>query len=115
MSNGITGSSLVSWLRFDDESGAEYYITTETDEIINVLGEYKKVFPNATAASANSLTIEAPSGGLRIFPLINKNDAPNFGIFIGSGKEYIFERVQFESILVKGNVGQAIRWYVDRI
>ena len=115
MSNGITGASLVSWLRFDDDSGAEYYTTIEANEKINVLEEHQKAFPSVTKANANSLTIEAPSGALKVFPLTNADDEGTFGIFIPAGKEYIFERVQFQSIIIKGAAGQAVRWYFDRI
>ena len=113
----VTASAFCSWLTKESaKTGELYYTTKEVDEIISILGWFNEHNRNSAAVkrlTSNSITIQAPTGYLRIFPLRRIQDNPQFGILVETGTTHVLKGIEYEGIMIYGPAGQQVRFYFD--
>ena len=113
----LSGANLISWLTPEaDKNGDLWYTTQLENERINIVywvNRHNNTGATIRRASCNSITIQAPGGDLKIFPLRRIKDKPQYGIYVESGTSHVLEGIEYEGILVSGPAGQSIRFYFD--
>jgi len=114
----LSGAHMVSWLTPEVAAqGLSCYTTVEENEVISILDWYRKVYDmeiNAKNIKTNSITIQALSDDLVIFPLqklIYKDRC--FGTYVEAGTSHKLIGMGFEGFMVYGAAGQDIRFYMD--
>ena len=117
----LSGATFISWLTTDAAvNGLTCYTTLVENEIISAVDWYNKVYTDGhvkrinQSLKTNSITIQALSDDLKIFPLQRLSRMEKgFGIYIEAGTSHKLEGIGFEGFMVFGAAGQDIRFYMD--
>ena len=98
------------------DKGEMFYTTKVPNEVISTVkwyNENNKHKAKLNTLKINSLTIEAISDDLIIFPLLQVDNEPEFGLIIEAGTSHRLTGISFSGFMVYGPAFQSLRFYFD--